>query len=85
MCTPMRGMGLFCIGAVEKKAVVVNEEIVIREMMSLVMTADHRYGDAALFMPLYKTFKNYMADPTNYKDEEQKQNAHWSEAVKKVD
>lgn len=79
MCTPMRSMGLFCIGAVEKKPVVLDDEIVIREMMNLVMTADHRYGDAALFKPLYKTFGNYLADPTNYKDEDQKENAHWSE------
>lgn len=68
MCPPMRSMGLFCIGGVEKKPVVVDDKIVIQEMMNIVMTADHRYGDAALFRPLYKTFGNFLSDPENYDD-----------------
>jgi hypothetical protein len=79
LCPPMRGMGLFCIGAIQKKAVVVNDEIVIQSMMNVTQTGDHRFGDASIFLPLSRCFNGYINDPENFKSADWKENAHWSE------
>jgi len=47
----MRSMALVCAGRVEKKAVVIDNEIKIQDMMNLTATSDHRFGDAATFLP----------------------------------
>lgn len=51
------------IGRIMKKPVVVNDEIVIREVLPLSLSIDHRVidgGDAGRFL---KTFKAYLQDP----------------------
>jgi len=82
LCPPMRVMGLFCVGAVIKKPIVVDDKIVIAPIMNVTQTGDHRYGDAAVFVPLNMAFKGYIEDPENFKTENFKENAHWSELKK---
>jgi pyruvate/2-oxoglutarate dehydrogenase complex dihydrolipoamide acyltransferase (E2) component len=79
LCPPMRTMGLACVGRIQKKAVVIDEQIVIQDMVNCTQTGDHRFGDAAIFMPLHKLFRGYMTDPANFKHEDYKENAHYSE------
>jgi len=75
----MRTIGLFCVGAVAKKPAVVDDKIVIAPIMNVTVTADHRYGDAAIFIPLNKAFVAFIEDPENFKTENFKEHAHWSE------
>jgi len=49
-----------------KKAVVVNDEIVIRPIMTVYATFDHRYGDAALFADVLPILRSYFEDPANF-------------------
>ena len=79
LASPMRMMGLFCIGNITKKAIVQDDKIVIAPMMTVVQTGDHRYGDAAIFTPLNRVFKAYIEDPENFVSGDFKANAHWSE------
>ncbi len=37
-----------CAGKVTKRPIVVNDKLVAKEMMSVIYTFDHRYGDAAI-------------------------------------
>jgi pyruvate/2-oxoglutarate dehydrogenase complex dihydrolipoamide acyltransferase (E2) component len=39
-----------CAGKITKKPVVRDGEVVIREMMTIVYTVDHRFGDAAILV-----------------------------------
>jgi pyruvate/2-oxoglutarate dehydrogenase complex dihydrolipoamide acyltransferase (E2) component len=78
----MRSLGLVCCGRIEKKALVVDNEIKIQDVINFTCTTDHRYGDAATFAPFNKGFKGYLKDPANYKPEDYKQNIHWSEKAK---
>jgi hypothetical protein len=82
LCPPMRTMGLFCIGSIIKKPIVVDDKIVIAPMMNVTQTGDHRYGDASIFTPLARVFKGYIEDPENFKTEDWKENPHWSELKK---
>jgi len=61
-------MGLLCCGITEKRAVVDQEtnEISVKPMMTVVASGDHRYGDAAIWVPLFKTIKLFMKDPVNF-------------------
>jgi len=45
-------MGLICAGKTDKRAVVINGEIKIQEMITTTLTFDHRYGDIMTFLPL---------------------------------
>ena len=49
-----------------KKAVVVNDEIVIRPIMTVYATFDHRYGDAALLADVLPILRSYFEDPANF-------------------
>jgi pyruvate/2-oxoglutarate dehydrogenase complex dihydrolipoamide acyltransferase (E2) component len=55
-----------CSGLIEKKAVVENDEIVIRDMMNVVYTMDHRFGDAALGIKFLNIIRDYVEDPDNF-------------------
>lgn len=51
------------INAIQKKPVVVDDEIVIRPMMNLSLTADHRIVDGALAAQFLKTLKERIEQP----------------------
>jgi len=59
-------MAIFCMGKIKKKPVVIDNEIVIRPMMTLYITFDHRYGDAALMTRILNILKEYFEDPENF-------------------
>ncbi len=48
---PMHAQVVACAGKIVKKPVVRDDQIVIRDMMTIVYTLDHRFGDAAVFIP----------------------------------
>ena len=54
------------MGKIVKKVVVVNDEIVIRPIMTVYVTFDHRYGDAALMSNLLPILKGYFENPENF-------------------
>jgi pyruvate/2-oxoglutarate dehydrogenase complex dihydrolipoamide acyltransferase (E2) component len=78
----MRSIALICCGRTEKKVLAIDGEIKIQDVVNFTTTTDHRFGDAATFLPYMKSFKGYLADPTIYKPENYKANIHWSEKEK---
>ncbi len=57
--------GILAVGATEKRAVVINNEIKIANMMTITLSADHRLVDgstAAIFM---QKLKNYIENPVS--------------------
>jgi hypothetical protein len=48
-------------------------------MMTCVATGDHRYGDAAIFIPYFKSFIGYLEDPENFDFKNALEHAHWTE------
>ena len=60
---------LLTIGAVCKRAKVVNDEIKIRECITISFTVDHRYTDAGRAIRLLSKFKTYIHDPEKYLDD----------------
>lgn len=84
LCPPMRSMSLFCIGKCEKKAIVdENNEIKVGNVLNMTSTGDHRYGDAAVFLPLMRCVTGFLADPENFDLAACKENPHWSEKMEK--
>lgn len=80
LCPVMHQMALLCTGAIQKRAVVdENDNIVIKKMMTCFSTGDHRYGDAAIFVPFFKTFRAYLEDPENFDEKVVKDVPHYSE------
>lgn len=57
---------LVLVGEVAKKPVVVDDEIVIRPMLNLAATLDHRYLDGFHAARLARSVKAYCADPFAY-------------------
>ena len=55
-----------CAGKIKKKTVVRDDQIVIRDMMTIVYTCDHRFGDAATLAPFLKVVKAILEDPDNF-------------------
>ena len=45
---PVHHLGAHCTGKMSKRAVVVNDEIVIRPMITVTHAFDHRHGDGSL-------------------------------------
>lgn len=62
----LHAMSCICAGKAIKKPVVVDDEIVVRDICKLVFTTDHRFGDAANALPFFKVVKAYMEDPENF-------------------
>ena len=81
LCPVVHQMGLLCCGKVEKRAVVDQEtdEISVKKVMTVVATGDHRYGDAAIWVPCMKSIHEFMKDPENFDETKIKANVHYSE------
>lgn len=47
---PMHACIVACAGKITKKPVVKDDQVVIRDMMTIVYTVDHRFGDAAVLV-----------------------------------
>lgn len=52
LCPPMRSIGLTCAGKIRKMPLVIDGELKIQSVLNTTSTGDHRYGDAAIFLPL---------------------------------
>eukprot|EP00347_Sterkiella_histriomuscorum_P023920 403332930 len=63
---PLHCMYIICAGKITPKPVVVDGQIVIKDLMNTVWTIDHRYGDAALGLRFIKIVKDYTEDPDNF-------------------
>ena len=48
ICSPMYPEITACVGKMVKKPVVRDDQIVIKEMMSCVLSLDHRFGDGSM-------------------------------------
>ncbi|CAI2375790.1 unnamed protein product [Moneuplotes crassus] len=61
---PMATAICSCMGAVKDKPWVVNGEIEVRKIMTIVHTMDHRAGDAALVVKPFKVIQKLLEDPS---------------------
>ena len=57
---------LALVGEVTKKPVVVDDEIVIRPILTISATMDHRYLDGAHAAKLARSVRTYLADPSAF-------------------
>ena len=66
-----------CSGKVIDKPIVLEEEgnkIVIRPMMNVVFTLDHRYGDIGMFSAFLKQIRDYVEDPAKFENNNKNSN-----------
>ncbi|MFC1916408.1 dihydrolipoamide acetyltransferase family protein, partial [Chloroflexota bacterium] len=56
---------ILAIGRIADKAVVRNDEIVIRPMMTLTLSIDHRVLDGVIGAQFLQSLKNYIENPSN--------------------
>ena len=50
----------------------------------MVATGDHRYGDAAIYIPFFDAFIGFIQDPENYDVANKgRESPHWSELAQK--
>jgi pyruvate dehydrogenase E2 component (dihydrolipoamide acetyltransferase) len=56
-------VAILAVGAAEKRAVVRNDQIVARTMMSLTLSADHRVVDGATAAEFLRTLKTLLEEP----------------------
>jgi pyruvate dehydrogenase E2 component (dihydrolipoamide acetyltransferase) len=54
---------ILAVGAILDKPVVVNKEVVVRPMMKLTLSYDHRVIDGAKAAQFMKTLRGLMEDP----------------------
>jgi pyruvate dehydrogenase E2 component (dihydrolipoamide acetyltransferase) len=57
--------GILAVGATEKRAVVINNEIKIANMMTITLSADHRLVDGATAAIFMQKLKNYIENPVS--------------------
>ena len=82
LCPPLHTLGLQCLGKIEKRAIVETkdgkDEIKVASMMTVIGTGDHRFGDAAIFVPYQKVVKGFIEDPANFDPTKYPENKpHW--------
>lgn len=58
------GSAILALGAIQKIPVVIHDQIVIRPMMAMTLSCDHRVIDGATGADFMKTLKSYLEDPT---------------------
>ena len=54
---------ILALGAAEKRAIVENENIVIRQMVTATLSCDHRVIDGALGAQFLAAFKQFVENP----------------------
>lgn len=80
LCPVLHQMSLLCTGAIQKRAVVDKDDnITVANMMTMIGTGDHRYGDAATFIPFFSAFRGYVEDPDNFDHTKYKDVPHYKE------
>ena len=56
-------MAILAVGAAEKRAVVRDDQIVARTMMTVTLSADHRVVDGATAADFLRTLKRLLEEP----------------------
>jgi pyruvate dehydrogenase E2 component (dihydrolipoamide acetyltransferase) len=56
-------VAILAVGAAEKRAVVAGDSLVVGQMMTVTLTADHRAVDGALAAEFLRTFKGFLEEP----------------------
>ncbi len=62
----MYSIMIACTGKIEKKPVVINDEIVIRPIMNTIYAVDHRFGDASIAIKFLNIIKDYVENPETF-------------------
>jgi pyruvate/2-oxoglutarate dehydrogenase complex dihydrolipoamide acyltransferase (E2) component len=75
----MHCFGLACCGKIRKVPLIVDGEMKIQSVINMTNSADHRFGDAACFLPMQKCFMGYIADPKNFNEKDYKDMPHYKE------
>lgn len=84
LCPPVHQLALLCTGAIQKRPIVDDEgNIKVANMMTAVGTGDHRYGDAAIFVPFFATLRGYLEGPETFDPTQYKDNPHYKELLNK--
>src|SRR3954471_15555728 len=60
---------LVLVGEITDKPMAVDGQVVIRPVISLTATIDHRYADRWHISPLIRPFKAYLQDPASFNPE----------------
>lgn len=55
---------ILALGIAEKRAVVENDEIIVREMVTATLSCDHRVIDGALGAQFLSALKQFVENPT---------------------
>jgi len=87
LCPPMRATMLVCIGKVRNEPAVAEDgkTFIVQKQMTMVITGDHRYADAATYLCFYKCFDGYLADPANFDPTQWKEATPFDELPKKTE
>ena len=57
--------GILAVGCTEKRAIVKDNAIVVANVMTVTLSADHRVMDGAVGATFLNAFKKYMEEPIN--------------------
>jgi len=82
LCPVLHQLSIICCGAIEKRAVVDKEDgdkIKVANMMTVVASGDHRFGDAAIMRPYFVTMRGYIEDPIGFDEKKFKDVVHYTE------
>lgn len=80
LCPPLQQMALICTGTIQKRPIVKEDgKIEAANMMTTIATGDHRFGDAAIMVPYFRTFRGFIEDPENFDEKQWKDVPHWRE------
>lgn len=55
---------MITVGAEERKPLVINDEIKIKEVVNVTMTVDNRFVNEIKAASVYKRFTSYLNDPS---------------------
>jgi pyruvate/2-oxoglutarate dehydrogenase complex dihydrolipoamide acyltransferase (E2) component len=71
-----------CTGKVVKAPWVVDGQVVVRDVMNVVTTGDHRYGDAALLAMFVNILNDLVSDPEAFNPDKYKDLVPYEELEK---
>ena len=58
-------VGILAVGATEPRPVVENGQLVVGQVMTVTLTADHRAVDGALAAEFMRTLKGFLEEPAS--------------------
>ena len=88
LCPVTHQQALICTGKIEKRAYVDTKDgdkVKVANFMTSIGTGDHRFGDAAIFVPFFKTMQRFIDDPMNFDHTQCPENCRVHEKKGEVD